>query len=133
MLNDRCSGNERLELEQMNGPHGDGSPNPAVARVANQEPLLRRFRGIRRIEYGGSPVRLGRGVKRQLVQLVEKDPETPTTVGFRRFLQDARLSGTATSEEIRFLERLQFDGHRPTALFYYRQLQTLRDPLNFEN
>jgi hypothetical protein len=26
---------------------------------------------------------------------------------------------------------LQFKNHRPTALYYYRELQNLRDPLHF--
>jgi len=52
--------------------------------------------------------------------------------GLRKFLKDAKLSSGATSEEIEFLRRMRFpDGGRPTALFYYRTLQTLRDPLHF--
>ena len=41
------------------------------------------------------------------------------------------MSGDATEEEIEFLKRLRFKGPRPTALYYYRELQNLRDPLNF--
>ena len=63
----------------------------------------------------------------------EKRTEPATEVGFRRFLQDTRLSGSATEEELRLLERLRFTDRRPTALFYYRELQNLRDPLNFED
>jgi hypothetical protein len=37
----------------------------------------------------------------------------------------------ATEEEIEFLKRLRIKGKRPTALYYYRELQNLRDPLNF--
>jgi transcriptional regulator with XRE-family HTH domain len=51
--------------------------------------------------------------------------------GFRDFLQDPALSGTATEEEIGFLKRLRFRGRRPTALYYYRELQNLRDPVHF--
>lgn len=51
--------------------------------------------------------------------------------GLREFLQDASLSGTATVAEIEFLKRLKFTGRRPTALYYYRELQSLRDPLHF--
>ena len=32
----------------------------------------------------------------------------------------------------RVLERLTFTSKRPTALYYYRELQNLRDPLNFQ-
>jgi transcriptional regulator with XRE-family HTH domain len=51
--------------------------------------------------------------------------------GLREFLEDPALSGTASEEEIRFLKRLRFKGRRPTPLFYYRELQNLRDPLHF--
>jgi len=53
--------------------------------------------------------------------------------GFTRFLRDASLSGTATPEEIEFLKRLKFKGKRPTALYYYRELQSIRDPLHFQS
>ena len=52
--------------------------------------------------------------------------------GLETFLKDPKLRGDATAEEIAFLERLTFAGKRPTALYYYRELQNLRDPLNFE-
>lgn len=51
--------------------------------------------------------------------------------GFEQFLRDKSLSGGATEEEIEFLRRLPFRGRRPTALYYYRELQSLRDPLHF--
>jgi transcriptional regulator with XRE-family HTH domain len=51
--------------------------------------------------------------------------------GLREFLEDPALSGTATEEEVTFLKRLKFKGKRPTALYYYRELQNLRDPLHF--
>jgi transcriptional regulator with XRE-family HTH domain len=51
--------------------------------------------------------------------------------GLREFLKDPALSGTATEEEVAFLKRLGFQGKRPTPLFYYRELQNLRDPLHF--
>ena len=51
--------------------------------------------------------------------------------GFRAFLDNATLSGTATEGEIAWLRQLTFQGQRPTPLFYYRELQALRDPLNF--
>jgi len=51
--------------------------------------------------------------------------------GFKGFLQDRSLSGTATAEEVEFLRRLRFQGKRPTPLYYYRELQNLRDPLHF--
>src|SRR6185436_14610594 len=50
--------------------------------------------------------------------------------GYKAFLQDASLSGSATVEELEYLKRLRFRGRRPTPLFYYRELQNLRDPLH---
>jgi transcriptional regulator with XRE-family HTH domain len=61
----------------------------------------------------------------------EADRRLADEPGFRQFLQDPALSGTATEEEIEFLERLWFEGKRPTPLYFYRELQNLRDPLHF--
>lgn len=68
-------------------------------------------------------------------EFVERKPDPPfdEEPGFREFLQDASLSGNATEEEIGFLKKLQFKGKRPTPLYYYRELQNLRDPLHFRN
>jgi transcriptional regulator with XRE-family HTH domain len=52
--------------------------------------------------------------------------------GLTEFLRDPSMSGNAKVEEIEFLKKLSFiKGPRPTALYYYRELQNLRDPLNF--
>jgi transcriptional regulator with XRE-family HTH domain len=51
--------------------------------------------------------------------------------GLKEFLKDTSLSGTATKEELEFLKKLRFNGKRPTSLYYYRELQSLRDPLHF--
>jgi transcriptional regulator with XRE-family HTH domain len=51
--------------------------------------------------------------------------------GLNAFLKDAALSHNATPDEIEFLKRLSFKGKRPTSLYYYRELQSLRDPLHF--
>jgi len=51
--------------------------------------------------------------------------------GLEQFLLDKSLSGDATGEDIEFLQTLKFKGRRPTALYYYRELQNLRDPLHF--
>ncbi|HUK89364.1 MAG TPA: XRE family transcriptional regulator [Blastocatellia bacterium] len=66
-------------------------------------------------------------------EFVEKEPE-PTLheeAGLTEFLRDASLSGDATEEEVEFLKKLRFSGKRPTPLYYYRELQNLRDPLHF--
>jgi transcriptional regulator with XRE-family HTH domain len=66
-------------------------------------------------------------------EYVEKQPEPPVSEepGFKEFLGEASLSGNATEEEIEFLRKLRFKGKRPTPLYYYRELQNLRDPLHF--
>lgn len=51
--------------------------------------------------------------------------------GLAEFLANASLSGNATHDEIEFLRTLRFKGKRPSALYYYRELQSLRDPLHF--
>jgi transcriptional regulator with XRE-family HTH domain len=52
--------------------------------------------------------------------------------GLRAFLRDSKLSSSATPEETEILRHMRFpQGGRPTALFYYRMLQSLRDPLHF--
>ena len=51
--------------------------------------------------------------------------------GFTEFLEDESLKGNAMPDEIDFLKRMRFRGKRPTALYYYRALQNLRDPLHF--
>src|SRR5260370_41200947 len=51
--------------------------------------------------------------------------------GLKEFLNHASLSATASKEAIDFLKKLRFNGKRPTALYYYRELQNLRDPLHF--
>jgi hypothetical protein len=66
-------------------------------------------------------------------EFVEKDfePSLEEEPGLREFLEDASLSGGASEDEIAFLKKLRFKERRPTALYYYRELQNLRDPLHF--
>jgi transcriptional regulator with XRE-family HTH domain len=65
-------------------------------------------------------------------EFVERGPEgSSEEPGLRKFLQDPSLSGSATTEELEFLKKLRFKGKRPTELYYYRELQSLRDPLHF--
>jgi transcriptional regulator with XRE-family HTH domain len=70
---------------------------------------------------------------RKRFEFVETEPERPLELGpgFQEFLADTNLSGDATEEELAFLETLKFKGRRPTGIYYYRELQNLRDPLNF--
>ena len=64
-------------------------------------------------------------VERELDHPFEDEP------GLAEFLQNASLSGNATRDEIEFLRRLRFKERRPSPLYYYRELQNLRDPLHF--
>jgi transcriptional regulator with XRE-family HTH domain len=66
-------------------------------------------------------------------EFVERESEPPLEdePGLKQFLRDATLSGDATEEEIEFLKKLRFHGKRPTPLYYYREVQNLRDPLHF--
>ena len=68
-------------------------------------------------------------------EFVEREAEQPVSEepGLKEFLQDSSLSGTATVKEVEFLKRLKFQGQRPTPLYYYRELQSLRDPLHFRS
>jgi len=67
-------------------------------------------------------------------EFVEREPATSIEdePGLEGFLQDRSLSGDATAEEIEFLRKLRFTRNRPTPLYYYRELQNLRDPLHFQ-
>jgi transcriptional regulator with XRE-family HTH domain len=67
--------------------------------------------------------------KFEYVQRETNQPEEEP--GFREFLQDPSLTGDATPHEIEFLRGLRIKGKRPTPLYYYRELQNLRDPLHF--
>ena len=58
-------------------------------------------------------------------QLFEEEP------GLKEFLKDDGLSGDASEEEIAFLRKLRFKTKRPNPIYYYRELQNLRDPLHF--
>jgi transcriptional regulator with XRE-family HTH domain len=65
-------------------------------------------------------------------EFVEKEAyQFEEELGLNEFLQDPALRGDATGEEIEFLKKLRFKYRRPAALYYYRELQNLRDPLNF--
>ena len=66
-------------------------------------------------------------------KFVEREPDQPfeEEPGLKEFPRDPSLNGDATREEIEFLKKLRFKGKRPTPLYYYRELQNLRDPLHF--
>ena len=66
-------------------------------------------------------------------EFAEQEPQPVLYLepGFEQFLRDKSLSGDATEEEIEFLKTLKFKDRRPAPLYYYRELQNVRDPLHF--
>lgn len=72
---------------------------------------------------------------RKRFEFVEQEPQQSFALqpGFEQFLNDKSLSGDATETEIQFLKTLKFQGRRPAPLYYYRELQNLRDPLHFSH
>ncbi|HSP14784.1 MAG TPA: helix-turn-helix domain-containing protein [Thermoanaerobaculia bacterium] len=76
-------------------------------------------------------VRLTTGATRRFVFGEDARERTaPDQPGLRAFLRDSRLSAGATGEELAILRSLHVPGATP--LFFYRTLQSLRDPLNFK-
>ena len=68
-------------------------------------------------------------------EFVEKKSESRIAMepGLRKFLGDKLLSGDATEEEVEFLKTLRLKGKRPFPIYYYRELQNLRDPVHFRD
>ncbi len=64
---------------------------------------------------------------------VEIEPESEVEIepGLRDFLRDRSLCSDITDEEVKFLKKFRLIEKRPNALYYYRELQNLRDPLHF--
>jgi transcriptional regulator with XRE-family HTH domain len=77
----------------------------------------------RRLTFGGP----------RRIEFIETEPDKafPVEPGLEEFFKDALLSGDITAEEIEFLKNLKFRGKRPVPVYYYRELQNLRDPLHF--
>lgn len=65
-------------------------------------------------------------------ELVEREDGQPSVEpGLEEFLRDPVLSAGTKEDEIAFLKALRFKARRPTALYFYRELQNLRDPVHF--
>ena len=66
-------------------------------------------------------------------EFAEQEPQQPVAVepGLEQFLKNPSLSGDATEQEIEFLKALKLGGKQPSPIYYYRELQNLRDPLHF--
>jgi len=64
------------------------------------------------------------------IEFVERDlPHPREEAGLKEFL--LHQASDITEDEIAFLRSLRFRGRIPNALYYYRELQNLRDPLHF--
>lgn len=70
-------------------------------------------------------------IKKLEFREVEREGSCEVDPALQEFLKDAKLSAGVTESEAAFLKRLRMDGKRPSVLYYYRELQNLRDPLNF--
>ena len=75
--------------------------------------------------------RLGSGHLKRLELVEAASVQSFEEPGLKEFLRDRSLNRDATKDEIDFLKTLTFSARRPTALYYYRELQNLRDPLHF--
>ena len=84
-----------------------------------------------RIEIVFNP-RLSAGAVKQFefVEVTAPQQSAPEPA-LEEFLKDKSLSADVTEEEIEFLRMLKFRGKQPSPLYYYREVQNLRDPLNF--
>ena len=71
------------------------------------------------------------GAKR--FEFAEQKPAEPGSIepGLESFLKNPSLSAGVTEEEVAFLKALKLTGKRPSPIYYYRELQNLRDPLHF--
>ena len=103
-------------------------------RVSFLEPLIESWDID--LETFGMDIVLNHRITREHIkklEFVEKEPEHyfREEPGFKEFINDTRLSGDASDGEIEFLRKLRFSTKRPTPLYYYRELQNLRDPLHF--
>jgi transcriptional regulator with XRE-family HTH domain len=75
--------------------------------------------------------RLIPGYAKKFEFVESESPQSEEEPGLKEFLRAQSVSGDATEQEIEFLKRLRFNGKHPTPLYYYRELQNLRDPLHF--
>jgi transcriptional regulator with XRE-family HTH domain len=82
------------------------------------------------LEIGLNPRLAPQSIKR--FEFAERQPvESTVEPGLEEFLRNTALSGNIAEEEIEYLRGLKFNGRRPSPLYYYREMQSLRDPLHF--
>jgi transcriptional regulator with XRE-family HTH domain len=88
---------------------------------------------LKTFSMGVVPNRRLTAVSLKRFEFAEREANDPDSIepGLEQFLKDASLSGDVTEEEIAFLKALKLRGRRPSSIYYYRELQNLRDPLHF--
>ena len=60
----------------------------------------------------------------------DRDDGSHEEPGLAEFLRERQVEDRVTEAEVRLLRRHRLGGRRPNKLYYYRALQTLRDPLH---
>jgi transcriptional regulator with XRE-family HTH domain len=83
------------------------------------------------ITLAGSQRSRGRESVKRFEYVEREETDVEREKGLLEFLRDPWLSSTATAEELTFLKALRFKDRRPTPIYYYRELQNLRDALHF--
>jgi transcriptional regulator with XRE-family HTH domain len=137
-LLDKCVAARRLELQRIFERDAFGELERLVAQqlLALLPEHKRSFENfappvdVWDIDLPAFTIQATRSGVTRYFQFLETQPAA-TEPGFVAFRADRSLSGDATAAEIAHLGSLAFHTRRPTALFYYRELQNLRDPLHF--
>jgi hypothetical protein len=76
--------------------------------------------------------RLARSHRKKLeFREAEPEPAQQWSQVSKHFCRMRIWSADLTEEETAFLKSLRWNGKRPSPLYYYRELQNLRDPLHF--
>jgi len=107
---------QALYAPERRNSDGPDWGDPAELTVLKNE-LEKRARQM----YAGGPIISGKTVRDAAVPV-----HSPSN-----FLEIVGTSRDATADEIEILRRLKIKGRTPTRMYYYRELQNLRDPLNF--
>ena len=107
------------------------------AKEQNANVFLRGLRAVSDFEYEFQLANMNRqlapdGLKR-FAFVETESADNVTNPGLHEFLKDKSLSGDATGEEIEFLKTLKLKDRRPAPIYYYRELQNLRDPVHFRD
>ncbi len=135
LLLDKCNEANREEIKRIFEKDAYGEMERLVAQtihsVLGQEEDIEislRSWHLDLKTYGLDLVLTGGTRHFQFLEVVDQGIEP----GFEQFRRDKSLSGDVSKEELDFLKGLRFKDRRPTAIYYYRAMQILRDPLHFK-